>query len=564
MTDRVFLTDAATTRLEYVGDTDIDGEDVVIDELETTQLETQWSAFFGTDEFVQFSATVAQPIKQLYVHDGELKTFRKDESELKTAQPQLDNLPWTMDHPPGDRVTSTTEIRGVWTDPYWEDGQQATLNLPTNDPEAIRFALDNNEVSVGFSAELDFSDDDADAVQRDMVYDHVASVESGRCSTEDGCGIQATEMTAAADSAAQSAHGHVYTDGLRTKNTEESAMDESMDPTYSEGDWVRWEWSGGSAVGQVRSVHTDGPVSVDGTERDPSEEGEPVYKIRHFDDGSWGNLKIAYESNLSDASEPETYTDGRHICTPGPCSCGCHDPLIDVDVNGTDIDLVPPEAVQNHAQDALDARADDDVTVNGMTDHGWSRAEQLASGEELSPSDIVGGSGAMAPWWSRHESHTVDGDSLAGTDKENPWSDNSYTAGKGWGGIEGMEWAYRKGNQIKKARGENPVYGDSDIFTDAPDGIYTEDGDWYGIAPAENDDGEPKYDLNNCNDVKDAYNLRGSGEYDIDESTLVARIKRASAAHDCPPEQKPWVDDETDSSPTSGTAEKLAHFIANT
>jgi len=237
-------------------------------------------------------------------------------------------------------------------------------------------------------------------------------------------------------------------------------------PTFSEGDWVQWDWSGGTARGRVLSVATERPVTVSGTTRDPTEEGEPVYRIEHWNEDSFGNEKVAYESNLRATNEPDSFTDSlpdgcSPLCTVGPCSCGYHDPFTDVSVNGEDIDLVPPEAAQEAAQQALDARDDDDVTVNGMTAHGWSRAEQLASGEELSPSDIVGSSGAMAPWWSRHAQYSINGGdslSLAGSDADNPWKDNSYTSGKGWGDVAGYKWAIRKGNEIKRARGDNATY----------------------------------------------------------------------------------------------------------
>mgnify|MGYP000199752222 CR=1 FL=1 len=83
--------------------------------------------------------------------------------------------------------------------------------------------------------------------------------------------------------------------------------------------------------------------------------------------------------------------------------------------------------------------------------------------------------------------------------------------------------------------------------TDAPSGVYVDDGDWYGVAPSETESDEPKYDLNNCNDVKDAWNLRGSGDYTISQSTLEQRIKRAADSHDCPPEQRPWSESTDDS-----------------
>jgi len=549
--EQFFFTDTTSATLEYTGDGDgealfTDDEEADFDpsEAETITRDGPWTNFFDTDEFVQFEATVAQPIVQPYIYDGDVVHFRKDESELRRAQAQIDNLPWTMGHPPEKRVTNAGQIRGVWADPRYNDGQQANLNIPANDPEAVRFAVSNDDVSVGFGGVLDWaddqSDDDWDATQREMAYDHIASVENGRCPPEQGCGLHTDNA----------GHGHV-TDAVQTKMTEEQAKGGAGESQLSEGDWVKWDWSGGTARGQVTNISTERTLSTSGTSRDPTEKGEPVYKIKHWDDeaGEWGNMKVAYQSNLRSASQPDGFTDAWRpsgcsaVCSPGPCSCGLHDPFTDVEVNGEDIDLVPPEAAQNAAQQALDARDDEDVEVNGMTEHGWSRAEQLASGEELSPSDIVGGTGAMAPWWSRHETHTIEGDSLAGSDKDNPWEDNSYTSGKGWGGMTGYRWAIRKGNEIKRARGEEPTYDTDDSMTvDAPDGLYVEDGTWYGIAPSETADDEPKYELDNCNDVKDAYNLRNNGDFEVSVDTLVTRIKRASESHDCPPEQKPWAD----------------------
>jgi len=620
---RQYFTDTATGTLTYSG-----SDSVTVDasfdpsEAETATLDTKWEQFFDTNEFVQFEATVAQPIEQPYFYDGELQTFKKDKQELKTAQAQIDNLPWTRGHPENDRVTSADDIKGFWKNPYWDDGQQATLNIPANDPDSIRFAVQNDNVSVGFSGTLDWTDDSqtaVDAIQRDMAYDHIASVQTGRCSPEDGCQVHTDS---------DSEHGHVedtvdinipsYSEGdvvghrlfpeftgqvvhnpdnpevvmvdplretasgwemtgqtmvagpadlieksemdqamiadaVRTTATEEEGMTNDMNPTYSEGDWVQWEWSGGTATGRVKSVHTDGEVSASETTRNPQEEGEPVYKISHWNNGEFGNTKIAYESNVSSASKPENFSDScGHICSTGPCSCGAHDPFSDVSVNGEDIDLVPPEAAQKAAQQALDARDNEETAVNGMQSHGWSRAEQLASGEELSPSDIVGSSGAMAPWWSRHAEYSISGDSLKEAETDNPWEDNSYTSGKGWGGYSGYQWAIRKGNEIKRARGEEPTYSDS---MHSPDGLYVEDGDWYGIAPDENPDGKPKYDLNNCNDVRDAYNLRNNGDYDISTETLITRIKRAADAHDCSSESKPWTDSNTTHNDTMDISE---------
>jgi hypothetical protein len=516
---RRYFTDTTTASLDYAGDGNclVDAEFDPA-QADTVTLDSHWTQFFDTDEFVQFDATIAQPIVQPYFHDGDLVQFKKEADELQQAQAQLANAPATVDHPPRDRVTSAEQVRGFWSDPYWEDGQRATLNIPANDPDAVRAAVQRGEVSVGFSGTLDWVDDTTagfDAVQRNIVYDHVAIVESGRCPPDEGCQIQTDNPSPNSISN----HGHSFDDAVKTKLTEDMVT-----PMFSEGDWVQWDWSGGTAIGRITTVSTDESLMSSAARLDPQEEGEPVYGIDHWDEesGEFGNYKVAKQSDLQSASEPDSFEDSKHtkkytnadppvdhlyesadvareaaaeigctgihrhetddgikympcatmerfedltdcgpLCTPGPCSCGAHDPLMDASVSGEEIDLVPPQAAQDAAQAALDARADEGTEVNGMTAHGWARAEQLASGTELSPSDIVGSSGAMAPWWSRHKSHTIDGDSLAGADTDNPWEDNSYTAGKGWGGMAGYRWAIVTGNEIKRARGEEPTYGDS-------------------------------------------------------------------------------------------------------
>lgn len=70
--------------------------------------------------------------------------------------------------------------------------------------------------------------------------------------------------------------------------------------------------------------------------------------------------------------------------------------------------------------------------------------------------------------------------------------------------------------------------------TDSPAGIYEGDeGELYGVSPEETAEGTPKYPMNSCGDVSDAWKLRGHGDYDIQQSTLETRIKRMADYHDC-------------------------------
>jgi len=459
---RRFFADTPTAGLQYLGDT-IDA-DFDASEAETITLDSPWNDFFGTDEYVAFDATVAQPISQPYFYDGELQVFKKDEDELQHAQAQIENLYWTMGHPEKNRVTNADQIRGFWTNPAYDSGQQATLRIPANDTEAVRFAVQNDNVSIGFGGELDWTDDaEYDAVQRNMAYDHIASVKNGRCGPEQGCQLHADDSDVSAHGTVSSLNDEIVQDAVRTKATEEGEYGD-MNPSYSQGDWVSWGWSGGTAYGRINAVHTDDSVSVNGTKRDPTKKGEPVYKIDHWDeqDGAFGNTKIAYESNLNSASDPRkenTTADGLECqnCSYGPCSCGKHVALsvgsvVDAQ-HLSELDLTPPQSAQDAAQTALNYKDETDA----MNSTGWSRAKQLATGVELSPSDISDGTDGMANWWARHEPHTVtsNGGSLKRDESVDRPDDNSWIAGKGWGGIPGMNWAQRMDEKIADIRETN-------------------------------------------------------------------------------------------------------------
>lgn len=74
---------------------------------------------------------------------------------------------------------------------------------------------------------------------------------------------------------------------------------------------------------------------------------------------------------------------------------------------------------------------------------------------------------------------------------------------------------------------------DRDYVIAPPTEDYEEDGTYYAVAPDENPDGEPKYPINSCSDVQDAWHLRGHGDLDISQSTLEDRIKSKARDLDC-------------------------------
>lgn len=99
----------------------------------------------------------------------------------------------------------------------------------------------------------------------------------------------------------------------------------------------------------------------------------------------------------------------------------------------TDKDLTPPKQAQKAAQRALDYRDRYGDEVKGMTETGWSRAEQIASGKPLDIETIK-----KISQFARHEDNADIDDEHEGE----PWKDNGYIAWIGWGSDAAIkEWA---------------------------------------------------------------------------------------------------------------------------
>jgi len=103
-----------------------------------------------------------------------------------------------------------------------------------------------------------------------------------------------------------------------------------------------------------------------------------------------------------------------------------------------------PEGARNAAKKALKWRDEHGDEVKAMTRVGWTRANQLANGENLSL-DTVKRMAAFA----RHKKNSTVAPEL----KDTPWKDNGYVAWLGWGGDAGVEWAQRIVDGLKEESG---------------------------------------------------------------------------------------------------------------
>jgi len=100
-----------------------------------------------------------------------------------------------------------------------------------------------------------------------------------------------------------------------------------------------------------------------------------------------------------------------------------------------------PEAAKNNACKVLRWRDEHGDEVKGMTRVGWTRANQLCSGENISESTI-----ARMAAFARHRRNAE----VSPEFKSTPWKDRGYVAWLGWGGTTGVEWAASKLETIRK------------------------------------------------------------------------------------------------------------------
>ncbi len=101
-----------------------------------------------------------------------------------------------------------------------------------------------------------------------------------------------------------------------------------------------------------------------------------------------------------------------------------------------------PKAATENAKKALEWRDKyGREEVEAGTPVGWQRANQLAKGEALSY-DVV----SRMAQFNRHRKNSK----VASEFKDTPWKDRGYVAWLIWGGDEGVDWAMKTMDQIKK------------------------------------------------------------------------------------------------------------------
>ena len=112
---------------------------------------------------------------------------------------------------------------------------------------------------------------------------------------------------------------------------------------------------------------------------------------------------------------------------------------------------LPPESAKNNAKRAIAWKEKHGDEVKGGTQVGWTRANQLASGERLSLSTVK----RMAQF-NRHRKNSE----VAPEHKDEPWKDAGHVAWLLWGGTTGVDWARGIAERVQKRQVTD------DLFTD--------------------------------------------------------------------------------------------------
>lgn len=164
--------------------------------------------FQVADGVMKVPATIATPMVQEYRMGDKMVRILKCPDQLKKAVDFADGRYVCDDHPLERRVTQPQQVKGRLHDSKLNEKGGIDTVLSITDA-SLQKKVENGkrDVSIGFDCALlwksgTFTDAEGkefayDAIQVNILIDHVAVVEQGRCSIFDGCGIHTDATTAA-------------------------------------------------------------------------------------------------------------------------------------------------------------------------------------------------------------------------------------------------------------------------------------------------------------------------------------------------------------------------------
>jgi hypothetical protein len=132
-----------------------------------------------------------------------------------------------------------------------------------------------------------------------------------------------------------------------------------------------------------------------------------------------------------------------------PSASAVHVPSADWERTRKEDTYRPPASARNNARRVLRWKEKYGDEVKGMTQVGWTRANQLASGENLSRKTV-----ARMSAFARHRKNAE----VDPKYKDTPWKDRGYVAWLGWGGTSGVNWANSVMDRLEKRQVEDDMF----------------------------------------------------------------------------------------------------------
>jgi hypothetical protein len=393
MTDPIFTRDAGVSAFEdaegVVSSAD-DGVSFSWDEEHVVRVDapSDLEGAFDTDRFYKIAgATIARPIKQPYMVGDGIEWYKKPADELKQAAWSFDNAPYTVTHPDTGMVKDVDDIHGFWRGVHYdedEDRLRGDLYVPTEDDEALAFIEDNQDVSPGFYNRVyaeydgdtgDLTDDNVNGFQVNIYGDHIAGVERGRCSGEDGCGLEHD--------------GDVHGEVVNLTTTDASTSFHSMED-FTEEELIEMEDHERAYVinPPMMDYESDGQYfAIAPDETDGDEPKYPINSCSDVDDawhlrghGDYGIEQSTLESRIKErARELDCDVPGEDMeeSSDGACGCGSTNTNSDTttmaDDNGNDFDI--PSL-------SVDALADKNDAVSELVEERDGLREDVDAMEE--------------------------------------------------------------------------------------------------------------------------------------------------------------------------------------
>jgi hypothetical protein len=537
---------------------------------------------FDTDKFYKIAdATIARPIKQKYRVGDSIKTYKKPAEELQKAAWSFDNSPYTIDHPSTGMVKDIDDVEAFWRNARYDNDSErllADLYVPVTNDKALNYIEENQDVSVGFYNRVyseydgdtgDLTDDDVDGFQVDIFGNHVAGVEQGRCSAENGCGLDSGEYGSVVVNSSELTIERFSDGKSKVMELSQDAQIASQSVSIDEGDM---DLSIPESAQQAAQSFLD---AVDGGKVPEScggPDGTGRRRAGMFAEGgelsleTWVTGGTDAVANWHPRHEGNEEYDESEVDTPWE-DCGYA--MFKAWGGETARNKAARLKEQVESQDATTIFEGEQTMKHAYTEGDmvrWMADARVAhnpdeKGVMIEIMDRNGNSTEMVT--------TVDPEKLRMaqmTDAEDTYNEGTTVTWQG-GDAKGEIIDYKSDGcysdridgDFEICAGDSVVYlieeddgktvahkhdtltvSSTDAEGTAPMGIYeASDGTWFAVAPDEHPDDntshvdDAKFNVDTCSDVSDAWKMRGSGDISIDESTLEDRILRVAEMMDC-------------------------------